>query len=299
MKLKNLSATFIAVFLWITVSYGQLAILSGSDQASFYQFAEDIVKIVGPDVSIKLSNKATYGANDNFDQLVDPKSPYKLAILQSDNLYNMQAQDMLNNTSKTNGLYVVVPLGYDEIHIVTKSNKGITRLQDLSYKTVAIGTTDQGTYTTANIINSRSKIHWSSKNIRLEDALNDLRMDKIDAFVVVSAAPIEKLNLNPQVIGDKLALITLENFNDWAKDYKADTIRTTDYKWLDHDIPTFSVRSVLVVNDSKLNESERASIKQLQMGIQGKLEQLKAEGHPKWQEINLMDWNEKDWPIYR
>ena len=126
-------------------------------------------------------------------------------------------------------------------------------------------------------------------------------MDRIDAFIIVSSAPIQKLTISIRrgTLGDKLALIPLENFNDWAQYYKADTIHTTDYQWLDQDIPTFSVRSLLVVNESKLNESERASIKQLQMGIQGKLEQLKAEGHPKWQEINLMDWNEKDWPIYR
>lgn len=94
----------------------------------------------------------------------------------------------------------------------------------------------------------------------------------------------------------KMALVPLENFNDWAKFYKPDTIRKTDYKWLDHDVPTFSVASLLVVNESKLSDAERTAILQLKSGIEGKFEELKTKGHPEWQEVNLSDWSDLDWP---
>jgi TRAP transporter TAXI family solute receptor len=299
MKIKNLLSVLIAIFALISASYGQLAILSGSDQASQYQFAEDIIKIVGPDLSIPIINEPTSGASYNLEQLVDPSSPYKLAIVQADNLSTMQAMDMMKNTNKTKNLKVVLPLSYEQIHFVTKASKGITRLQDLAKKTVAIGTTDQGTYATANQIKNRSEVYWSSRNILFEDALKELAMDRIDAFVIVSSAPIQKLVISPQGTIDKLALIPLENFNDWAKFYKNDTIRTADYAWLDHDIPTFSVRSLLVVNDSKLTEAEKIAVSQLQSGILNKFDQLKANGHPQWKEVNPTDWKESEWPMYK
>jgi TRAP transporter TAXI family solute receptor len=299
MKLRNLSLAFTAVFALIASTYGQMAILSGSEQASQYQFAEDIVKIVGPDLGIQLSNKSTSGASYNFDQLVDPSTPYKLAIIQADNLYAMQIMDMMNNTNKTKNLKVVLPLSDEQIHFVTKASKGLTRLQDLVKKTVAIGTSDQGTYTTANQIKNRSGIYWSSRNILFEDALKELAMDRIDAFIIVSSAPIQKLAISPQGSVDKLALIPLENFNDWAKYYKADTIRKTDYQWLDKDIPTFSVKSLLVVNEGKLTDEEKNTVMQLKTGILNKYDQLKVSGHPEWKDVNLADWKESDWPMYK
>ncbi len=299
MKLRNLSLAFITIFAMISSIYGQMTILSGSDQASQYQFTEDIIKIVGPDLGIELSNKSTSGASYNFEQLVDPSTPYKLAILQADNLYSQQVSDMINNTGKTKNLKVIVPLSYEQIHFVTKESKGIKTLQDLIRRTVAIGTSDQGTYTTANQIKNRSGVYWSSRNILFEDALKELVMDRIDAFIIVSSAPIQKLSISPQGTVDKLALIPLQDFKDWAKYYKADTIRSTDYQWLDQDIPTFSVRSLLVVNESKLTEAEKSAVSQLQSGILNKYDLLKASGHPEWKKVNFSEWKETDWPLYK
>ena len=299
MKSKRQILLMAILLLSFSTSFSQMAILSGSDQASQYQFAEDIVKIVGPDLGIKISNKSTSGASYNFDQLADPTTPYKLAIIQADNLYAMQVMDAMNNTNKTKNLKVVLPLSDEQIHFVTKASKGLTRLQDLVKKTVAIGTSDQGTYTTANQIKNRSGIYWSSRNILFEDALKELAMDRIDAFIIVSSAPIQKLAISPQGSVDKLALIPLENFNDWAKYYKADTIRKTDYQWLDNDIPTFSVKSLLVVNEGKLTDEEKNAVMQLKTGILNKYDQLKTSGHPEWKEVNLNDWKESDWPMYK
>jgi TRAP transporter TAXI family solute receptor len=299
MRPINLLFASIAIFTLISSTYSQMAILSGSDQASQYQFTEDIIKIVGPDMGIQLNNKATSGAAYNLEQLVDPTTPYKLAIIQADNLYALQVMDMMNNTNKTKNLKVVLPLSDQQIHFVTKASKGITKLQDLVKKTVAIGTTDQGTYTTATQIKNRSGVYWSSRNILFEDALKELAMDRIDAFIIVSSAPIQKLSISPQGTLDKLALIPLENFNDWAKYYKADTIHTTDYQWLDQNIPTFSVKSMLVVNESKLTDAEKSSVSQLQSGIMNKFDVLKANGHPEWKKVNFADWKESDWPLFK
>lgn len=295
---KNIFTSLILLAL-STCAFGQMAILSGSKEATQYRYVQDIVSVVGPTLSFEITNEGTLGAAANFDMLVDPNSPYKVALIQADFLYYMQAQDMVLKTKKTKNLKVLLPLGYQQIHLVTKASKGYKGLKDLDKKTVAIGSMDQGTYRTAFMIKERSKVNWTAVNTHFEDAFADLKTDKIDAFFIVSSAPIEQLNLNPQAMVDKLALVPLENFNDWANYYKPDTIHKADYKWLDDDIKTYSVASLLVVNESKLSEEERNQVMQLRASIEKRFLQLQSEGHPGWKTINLMDWNDSDWPYFK
>ena len=248
----------------------------------------------------------TTGAAFNYTQLIDPESPHKIALIQSDYLYYMQAKDYRNNTEESKQIKVLLPLANEEIHFVTKANSGLTKLQDLGKKDsdgkakiVAIGTTDQGTYATANLIKDRSKVFWTSRNIHFDDALNDLFMDRIDAFIFVGSAPVEKLNMNPQSMVEELALLKLENFNDWAKYYHNDTIYAGDYKWLEEDVPTFSVRTLLIVNESKLTEEDKETVNKLAASIQNMYDLLKADGHPKWKEVNFYNWEEADWPMFK
>lgn len=86
---------------------------------------------------------------------------------------------------------------------------------------------------------------------------------------------------------DKLVLIPLEDFNDWAKYYKRDTIYKSDYKWLDQDIPTYGVPTLLVVNESKLTDEERISVGKLKTAIETSYEDLKVKGHPEWKKSTL------------
>ncbi len=299
--MKNKVTSLLLAFMLVSSSltFGQLTLLSGPDQGSYFKFGNDIVKVVAPTLGTPLVNTPTSGAAYNFEQLTDPESPNKIALIQSDYLYYMQAMDSRDNTEKTKHLKVILPLANEEIHLVTKANKGIMGLKDLDDKTVAIGTKDQGTYATANLIKDRSGIYWTSRNIHFDDAMKGLYSDEIDAFFFVGSAPVEKLDLNPQAMVEDLDLVPLEDFNEWAKYYDNDTIYAEDYKWLDYDVPTFGVRTLLIVNESKLTSDEKNKVMKLKMEIQNKFDQLKEEGHPKWKEVDFFDWSESDWPMYK
>lgn len=294
--------SFLLSLLLLAISpvvFGQLTILSGSKQATQYRFAEDITTIVAPSLDFKVVNKETNGSSDNFNLLIDPNNLYKLAIMQLDYLFYMQTHDMIMNTEKTKNLKVVVPLGNEQIHLVTKASKGFKGLQELEGKIVAIGSSDQGTYTTASLIKDRSRVFWTSRNIHFDGCLAALNTNEIDAFFIVSSAPVAKLDLNPQSMIDKLVLVPLEDFGEWAKYYTPDTIRKTDYRWLEQNVPTFSVGAVLVVNEGKLSAADRDNVLKLKTTIQNKSEDLKLNGHPTWKQVNLMDWDESDWPLYK
>ena len=291
----------IANFLILGISQGnaQMEILSGPTQGSYYKFIGDIEKVLATDSTSLVKNVESDGAALNVEKLSDRNSPFKLAMTQSDYLYHMQGMDMLNNTEKTKNLKVIVPLANEEIHLVTLNNSSLAHLKDLEGKMVGIGTQYQGTYFTSTIIKDRSKVFWDSRNISFEDALSQLNTEKVDAFFIVGSAPLEKLDIDPRAFAGGLKLLPLVDFDDWAKYYQPDTIRSGDYKWLEENIPTFSVKTVLIVNEAKLTEKDRVNIATLVEGIKTNLEKLKAEGHHKWKEIDLTDWNENDWPVLK
>ena len=278
---------------------GQITILSGPKQASYHRFVDDMANVLNTDSETLVINKETSGAAFNYNQLIDPKSPYKVAMMQSDYLYFMQAKDFVNNSDNSKPLKVVLPLANEEIHLVTLKSFNINRLQDLDSMTVAIGTKDQGTYATANLIKDRSQVYWKSRNVHFVDAVKELSMNRVHAFFIVGSAPIEKLEINPQVMRAEPVMVELQNFNGWADNYINDTIYAKDYPWLDHDVPTFSVRTVLLVNEAKMTEADKKALHQIMNGILNKYDILKAEGHPKWKEVDFGAWSDSDWPMYK
>lgn len=82
-------------------TFAQLTILSGIKQATQYNIGQDISTIVAKGLDYDVYNKETKGAMDSFNALTDPNSKFNLAIIPSDLLYYMQAQDMRLNTEKT------------------------------------------------------------------------------------------------------------------------------------------------------------------------------------------------------
>ena len=278
--------------------FAQLTILSGPEQLTYYRFIEDINNVLASDSTRPFINKSTNGAGYNFEQLSDPKSPYKIALMQEDVLYYMSALDHRDNTQKTKDLKVIFPLAMEQIQVVTRKNT-FNKLQDLNEKMVAIGTTDQGTYMTSNYIKIRSKVYWKSRNIHIDDALNELYMGRVDAFFIVGSAPISMLNIDPRAMVKGLDLMELDNFNGWADYYDNDTIYKGTYKWLEKDVPTFSVQTVMVVNTAKLTDEDKMELNKFMADLRAKLDILKQEGHPQWKEVDLNDWDPNDWPLYK
>ncbi|MCD4736472.1 MAG: TAXI family TRAP transporter solute-binding subunit [Bacteroidales bacterium] len=291
--------SFISVLMSGPCLIAQIEILSGPKQGSYYQIVEDIKDIVGSTAFKPFVNQESSGAAYNFDQLVDMNTRFKLAMMQADYLEVMKATDQLNNTEKTKNLKVVIPLADEEIHVVVKESSGIKGLQDLENKIVAIGSPTQGTYATATFMKKRSKINWVDQKIHLDQALKELKDDKIHAFIFVGSAPIEKINIDPAVMVDPLTVINLEDFNGWAKPYEKAVIKKGIYKWMEADISTFSVKSALVVNEAKLTNTDRSEITRMLDAIKANRTKLNENGHPAWKTIDLEDWSETDWPMFK
>ena len=295
---KNILTLFVAISLSVTTLFGQMIILSGPSQGTYKALVDNIVEVLGNDSTSPFVNVVTEGSGANYRELIDPESPVKIAVIQSDYLYYQQIIDAKNNTEKSGAIKILLPLANEQIHIVTKKNSGLTKLADLKEKIVGCGTQEQGTYATAILIKDKSEVFWNTKILDFDRALKELYGGKIDAFFVVGTSPLKKLNINPQAMVEPLTLISPENINDWARYHKSDVIRSADYKWLDYDVPTYSVKNLLVVNEEKLTEEDKIEILKLVSGIKTNLSTLQSTGHPAWMIVDLHDWDSSNWPVY-
>lgn len=270
-------------------AFGQMSILSGPEKGSYNHFANDIVTVLGQKNNLKLINRPTGGSAYNFNAITNPSSGDKIALIQADYLNLMIAKDKLNNTNLTGSLKVIMPLAKEEIHIIAKKKSGLSKLQDLEKKKVGVGDEDQGSAVTAKMIKDRSKIEWYTYNVGFDKMLKELANGNLDAGLFVGSAPIDLLDIDPQVMVDGISLFELTDFNDWAKFYENDTIYSGEYKWLEKNVPTFGLRTLLVVNEAKLTNDEKQTVAAIKSGIVQNLDYLRKQGHPKWKTVLIPD----------
>jgi TRAP transporter TAXI family solute receptor len=273
------------IFLSFGQVNGQVTILSGPEKGSYSRFVSDMATVLGEKGGIKIINKLTAGSAYNFKVLTNPSSNDKIALIQSDYLNLMIAEDKLNNTNKAGSLKVVMQLATEEIHIITKKSSGLAKLQDLEKKKLGIGNEDQGSFATAKLIKDRSKINWYTYRVGFEEMLKKLAAGTIDAGLIVGSSPLNMLDIDPQVMVGGISLLELDDFNGWAKYYENDTIYRGEYKWLEKNVPTFGVRTLLIVNESKLTDNDKQAIASIKSGIVLNLDLLKKQGHPKWKTV--------------
>jgi TRAP transporter TAXI family solute receptor len=294
---KSILFTLLSVF-YLNSMIGQMIILSGPEKGSYNYIVNDMIKVCDNDSIGDIKNIPSSGSAFNFDQLVDPNTPVKMVMIQSDYLYYQAMLDNKNNTKKTASLSILMPLAYEEIHVVTRDEKRLNKLGDLFEKNVACGTENEGTFATATFMKDRSRVFWNTKLIPYPQALKELLGRQIDAFIIVGSAPLELLNVNPQSLVTQIAIMNLDNVNDWAEFYTPRMIKAGTYKWQTSDVNTFGVRTVLLVNESKLTADDRIFIDRFTQSVKSNYVKLVESGHPSWIEVNFADWDPTDWRLY-
>lgn len=271
----------------------QLQILSGFEGGSYYQFASDISSITT--VSIKVI--PTKGAMSNFRNISKRDNPY-IAFCQFDLLQAKQFEDQMSNGRRklTETMRVLLVFGNEEIHLVAKNNGKIDNIKDLKKKKVAIGTKHQGTYFTATKVKELSGVKWKDQAISFDEALPQLLNDEIDAFFFIGNAPVSKLKRLSGFFKDKIKLlpITNENLNQY---YFPVTIPAGTYKWANYDVDTYATKTVLFLNTSNKTSKENDNIKKVLEDIKENIEELRSQGHPRWNKIDF-SFDDVEWEIY-
>ncbi len=239
---------------------------------------------------IKISITPTKGSSDNFERLVT-RTTADIAFLQYDVFIERQLADIVNNTYYTEDIRLLLPLGFEEIHILILKDSKIRKLSDLKGKRVATGTSKSGTAITSKIIKFKTKINWTDVPIAFETAYPNLMQKKIDALIFVGAAPVERFAKLPAVAREKIKLLSIEHPDLDVKNkgpYTQRIIPADKYKWLDEDVNTYAVRSILVTNIK--GESDKIHKLNLSLFdfICDNIKDLQKRGHDVWDQVDFV-----------
>lgn len=243
--------------------------------STYYEFAEDM-KVLLPG----LKNHESGGSIENFNKLMDDSSDINLAFMQ----YDVLLFNEIKEPKIKNKLKVVIPLYLEEIHLIAHKYGGISSIDDLKGKKVAIGSVSQGTNLTARYILGILGIDCEMIEVAYRDAFAALLNDKIEAFFFVAGVPVPNLESFSTEIGEILKLIPIES-EKLSNIYEKTTISKEAYNWLDSDIRTYAVRSLLMTNIDKSSHIIPELLKSIQDNYDDLISNPKY--HAKWKEVKL------------
>ena len=266
-----------------------LNLLSGITGGSYETFAHDIEKISGAVKSVTTSK----GSVDNFRQLYRRESIY-LCFMQQDVLAQQRMEDIAYETEYTKNMRVILPLAFEEIHLITRKSDKITDVKMLKKKRIAIGSIFQGTHLTSKLIRDIVKGEWIEIPMPIDSVIIAMQKKQIDGFFFVGSSPVSKFLELPE--NSDLQIVSLNN-PKLEKVYTPIIIKAGTYPWQNTDVNTFAVTSVLVTNIQDETPEQRAQIEKLLNDIKSNISTLQATGHPKWKEVTF-DFKNVKWEIY-
>jgi TRAP transporter TAXI family solute receptor len=276
-----------------------IGMVTGSKMGTYYAFGQDVARIA-KQVGIEIEVKESKGSIANILRL-DSDENAAFAIIQHDVLWFMQhaqgAQDLQRTVDK---LVMIFPFYNEEVHLFAR--KEIKTFSDLEGKRVVVGADGSGNFITAsNLLQLLHVRPGTELNFAPEDAVEAVLMGNADAMFYVAGKPVklftnlEKLQSDPKYMPllENVHFVPLGDQGYWEQ-YVPSELSTQDYGWLKESVPTVAVKAVLVSYDFSSKATPYYQHRCNQLAILGKavmnsLNDLRSNGHQKWNEVNLDD----------
>lgn len=288
-------------------SKGDIAIgmVTGSKTGTYIAFGREIAAVAakeGLDINVFDSN----GSVDNIKRITS-KEKVGLAIVQSDVLSFLKRSKNAASMATFHKLRMVAPLYSEEVHILARKN--INSLSDLNGKRVVVGSEGSGSMITAvNIFSILGITPGKMYEIDPPRGVVAVLNDDIDAVVFVGGKPVKMFknmedlaNITKGPNAGKLDQVHFLPIEDarLLKQYKPAVLTHSDYSFVGSDVPTIAVTAILITYDYSMKKEPYYREQCHNMALLGKalrdnLAELKANGHPKWKEVDLnaevSDW---------
>ena len=253
----------------------------------------EIHKIPTGDTVDFLEVRESDGSYYNFLKI--NKIDVDITFLQYDVLIYESEKDLGRKFKKTEDVRILLPIGSEEIHIITLKESKVKDFASLKKKRVAIGSSLQGTHITATYIKQVTKSNWVDVDIPYDKAFRALFSGDIDALFFVGKAPISDLKTLPKSMKDKLKMISLPE-NEKLKEAYGDQVEITKetYSWVTDPIKTYAVKSLLVTSLSGQTPEQVDAITKLLQAI--KQMKDKKGYHESWKTVTfqkdpVVEWN--------
>ncbi len=284
-----------------------IGMVTGSKTGTYIQFGNDIASIAKP-AGLDILVKDSQGSIDNIKRM-NSKENAALGIVQSDVLGFLSRSENPEMRQVAGRLRLIFPFYNEEVHLF--ANKSIQSFGDLQGKRVVVGESGSGTWLTAmNLLQLTGVKPAELLNLPPLQGVTAVLKGEADAMFYVAGKPVSLFTKVGNLItkadfAPLLANVHFVPLDDprMLREYSSAQISTTDYDWLDGQVPTIAVKAVLMSFDFSGKQSAYFTQRCQQLAtlgevIRGNLGQLQQTGHPKWKEVKLDD-KVGVWPLDR
>ena len=266
-------------------------IMTGGPTGTYIQFGRDMAGIAA-ECDLTLNVQESAGSLENFLG-VRQRRFTQFGIVQSDVLEYLTtyAADDPDIARAIQGVRIAFPLYNEEVHIL--ATRDIEDLAGLSGKRVAIGVQDSGTFLTASLVLDLAEATPAERvTINQDQALAALLAGEIDAFFYVAGAPASIFQ-SPEIDPERFHFVPITDATLEAV-YQSATIPAGAYPFQEDPVDVIAVKAVLMTYEyvPERNAYHRAScdaVSQMSHLILTRFDELRQNGHPKWQQVDLND----------
>lgn len=272
----------------------KVGMVTGSSTGTYIRFGREIAEQAqkyGIDILVKESK----GSIENIERLVSRENA-AFAIVQSDVLGVLKRSSSEESRKVAERLRLIYPFYNEEVHLFAQ--KSIQQFSDLQGKRVVIGTKGSGNWLTAeNLLQMTGVTPGEKLYLEPADAVQAVLLGEADAMFYVAGKPTKQfLNLNevktkyPQLM-ENVHFVPL-NDPKMLQEYVASELGSHDYDWPEASVPTIAVKAALITYDFSAKETQYYKMRCNQLfkvaqAIRENINELRANGHPKWKEVNL------------
>ena len=275
-----------------------IGMVTGPKTGTYIAFGRDIARVAKKE-GLTINVFDSSGSIDNIRRITS-KEKVGLAIVQSDVLGFLSRAKNAESLNIAKKLRLVAPFYNEEVHVLARSD--ISSIADLAGKRVVVGSEGSGSMITAvNLFSTLDIAPAKMYEIDAPRGVVAVLNNEADAMIFVGGKPV-KMFKNMEDLASikdgpnagKLGGVHFLPIDDarLLKEYKPATLTHDDYNYVVGDVPTIAVTAVLVSYDYTMkNESyyhqQCHNMAKLVKALRDNLGDLKANGHPKWKEVDL------------
>lgn len=273
-----------------------IGVVTGSPKGTYIQFGRDMARIVQR-AGLSLDIKESQGSLDNIRR-INSKENAAFGIVQSDVLSHLNRSEDPAMRLVAKRLRMIFPFYNEEVHVFAR--RDVKTFRDLEGKRVVVGNPGSGTWLTATNLLTQVGVN-PGERLALDPhaAVKSVLTGDVDAMFYVAGKPVQLFATLARVaeseslmhLLDQVHFVPLEELRFFV-DYERSALGPADYGWMDHEVATVAVKAVLVSFDFSKGSSyyyrmRCSQLARLGHAVRSSLEQLRATGHPKWQEVDL------------
>lgn len=286
--MKKTAAQTLIALACSSVHAQQMGMASGQPGSTTFSMMTDVSKVC-PAIVVVPSE----GSLDNIVRISGDKR-VQMGYTQEDAAVYQQGED----PDMMKRIQMMFPLFSAELHLVVAANSPIKTLAELAGKRVYESAAGTGTWVTAQVIKSVTKINWVPVNLaKKEDGLRAIQQGQADAGLFVEGRPIALLE---NATGIRLIPISNPQLDAYKYEarilYNRALIPSGSYAWQTAAVPTYKVKFALMTYAYK-NEHQK-EIGDFVTCIVRNIGTLQKNGHSKWKDVDPTEIDKISWPVH-